>query len=63
MQAFINEANQQQARFSLLGKQHGYSQDYDHISMLTHPAAVREHFNDLAQWLKAIHPSLLKVQS
>lgn len=62
VQAFISEANQSQARFSLLGKENGYSQDYDHISMLTHPAADKEHFNELAQWLKAIYPSQLKIQ-
>lgn len=55
VQAFIAEANQQQAKFSLLGKQQGYSQTYDHISMLTAPAAVNEHFNELAQWLRNMH--------
>lgn len=39
------------ARYTLLGKQHGYSQDYDHISMLTHPSAQKEHFVQLRDWL------------
>lgn len=50
--AFIAETRQQQARYSLLSKQDGYAHDYDHISMLTHPAAAKEHFNDVAIWLK-----------
>jgi len=55
VQAFIEESGQQQARFSLLGKQQGYSQNYDHISMLTHSAAATEHFTELANWLKSLH--------
>lgn len=55
VQAFIEECGQQHARFSLLGKQQGYSQNYDHISMLTHSAAAAEHFTELTSWLKALH--------
>ena len=40
-----------QARFSLLGKASGYQHDYDHISMLTHPAAIDDHFPQLRDWL------------
>jgi pimeloyl-ACP methyl ester carboxylesterase len=50
VQAFIAETVPQ-ARFSLLGKAQGYQQDYDHISMLTHPAAVQDHFPQLRDWL------------
>jgi pimeloyl-ACP methyl ester carboxylesterase len=50
VQAFIAETAPQ-ARFTLLGRANGYLQDYDHISMLTHPAAVQDHFVELRDWL------------
>ncbi|MDP4945585.1 MAG: alpha/beta hydrolase, partial [Alishewanella sp.] len=54
VQAFIAECAQREAKFSLLGKTQGYSQNYDHISMLTHPAAATEHFQELTLWLKSL---------
>ena len=54
VQAFITECSQRDAKFSLLGKTQGYAQNYDHISMLTHPLAATEHFEELAQWLKSL---------
>jgi len=50
VKAFIAETAPQ-ARFTLLSKTNGYKQDYDHISMLTHPMAVQEHFVELKEWL------------
>ncbi|MDP5137523.1 alpha/beta hydrolase [Rheinheimera baltica] len=50
VKAFIAETSQQ-ARFTLLAKDAGYLQDYDHISMLTHPNAVDDHFVELRDWL------------
>ncbi|GAB2915436.1 alpha/beta fold hydrolase [Rheinheimera gaetbuli] len=50
VKAFIAETSPQ-ARFTLLGTTTGYKHDYDHISMLTHPAAVQEHFTELRDWL------------
>jgi pimeloyl-ACP methyl ester carboxylesterase len=50
VKAFIAETVPQ-ARFSLLGRSAGYKQDYDHISMLTHPSAVQDHFAQLRDWL------------
>lgn len=50
VKAFIAETAPQ-ARFTLLGKANGYKQDYDHISMLTHPAAESDHFAQLRDWL------------
>lgn len=50
VKAFIAETAPQ-ARYTLLSKTHGYKQDYDHISMLTHPAAVQDHFAELRDWL------------
>lgn len=40
------------AEFWLLSRREGYLQDYDHINMLTHPDAVRDHFPRLLQWLQ-----------
>lgn len=54
VQAFIEEASQQQARFTLLGRAAGYQHPYDHISMLTAPLARNEHFAELANWLKRL---------
>lgn len=54
VKAFIAETAPQ-ARFTLLGKANGYKQDYDHISMLTHPAAVADHFAELRDWLLHLH--------
>lgn len=53
VQHFINESAST-ARFTLLGKRQGYSQDYDHISMLTHPSAQLEHFVELRDWIKQL---------
>ena len=55
VQAFMTECHQHDAQFSVLGKAFGNAANYDHISMLTHPAATTEHFAALAQWLKALY--------
>jgi pimeloyl-ACP methyl ester carboxylesterase len=52
--AFIAETATK-ARFTLLAKANGYLQDYDHISMLTHPAAVHDHFAELRRWLLQLY--------
>ena len=54
VQAFIAEACQQQAKYTHLGKASGALTDYDHISMLTHPLAVQDHFPQLANWLRSL---------
>lgn len=38
--------------YSLLSKANGNLHDYDHINMLTHPAAVEDHFPEVAQFLR-----------
>lgn len=45
------EAGQADQRLTVLGRAQGYLQDYDHVSMLTHPDAVRDHFPAVAAWL------------
>lgn len=54
VQAFLAETGLSSGRYSLLGKAQGHQQDYDHISMLTHPSASSDHFAELALWLKQI---------
>lgn len=54
VQAFLSETGLNNGRYTLLGKQQGYQQDYDHISMLTHPDATKEHFTELVAWLQQL---------
>ncbi|KKO45549.1 esterase [Arsukibacterium ikkense] len=54
VQQFIKETCQHQANYTLLGRQYGHLQDYDHISMLTHPAAGDDHFAKLGHWLATV---------
>lgn len=48
---FMIEANYKQANYSLLGIKSGNARDYDHISMLTEPACLDDHFTHLVIWL------------
>jgi len=54
VQHFMREAGLAAVEFRLLGRAHGNAEDYDHISMLTHPAAKHDHFPELVKWLQ--HP-------
>lgn len=54
IQAFLAETGLNSGIYSLLGKAHGNLQDYDHISMLTAPSAVSDHFVRLEKWLKQL---------
>lgn len=54
VQAFLAETGLNSGHYSLLGRAQGRRQDYDHISMLTHPDACRDHFIELELWLKQI---------
>jgi len=45
------EAGQADQRFALLGRAHGNHHDYDHVTMLTHADAPRDHFPAVATWL------------
>lgn len=54
VQAFMQESNLAHATYRLLGKQSGDSEDFDHISMLTHPKAVQGHFRQLLSWLEQV---------
>lgn len=50
VKAFIAESNQQ-AEFSVLSTQSGDLHDYDHIDILTHASAVKDHFPKVVSWL------------
>ena len=50
VKAFIAETTHQ-ANFRLLATDNGSQHNYDHISMLTHPLAVTDHFIELRDWL------------
>lgn len=52
VQHFMKEAGLHHAEYRLLGKAQGNLEDYDHISMLTHDSARRDHFKDITDWLK-----------
>jgi predicted alpha/beta hydrolase len=49
----IKELNHSQVEFRILGKKMGAQHDYDHVTLLTHPAAQNEHFPALCKWMKS----------
>lgn len=51
VQDFLAETANPKAEYSLLGKAQGNHHDYDHINMLTHPAAGDDHFPAVLAWL------------
>ncbi|MCO7224281.1 alpha/beta fold hydrolase [Pleionea sp. CnH1-48] len=51
VQDFMTETANQNAKYSLLGKQNGNQHDYDHVNMLTHKLAVDDHFPQVLEWL------------
>jgi len=51
VKAFMESAGSQECRFTILSRSNGNLQDYDHITMLTHPDAVKDHFPMVLEWL------------
>ncbi|MSN27270.1 MAG: alpha/beta fold hydrolase [Geobacter sp.] len=49
---FMESAGRQDCRYTLLARKNGNLHDYDHIDMLTHPDAVRDHFPLVVEWLR-----------
>ena len=49
---FMESAGRQQCRYTVLSRKNGNRHDYDHISMLTHPEAVQDHFPEVLKWLR-----------
>lgn len=51
---FMDEANQtDKGKLTVLGKNNGNHQDYDHINMLTHPSAIQDHFPQVLQFMQS----------
>lgn len=48
---FRDESGRHVSRVHLLARRSGHLQDYNHVSLLTHPDAVRDHFPLLLEWL------------
>jgi len=48
---FLNELKPKEYEFKILGKGTGNLQDYDHINLLTHPDAARDHFPMAKEWI------------
>lgn len=48
---FLQETRHPDAKFSVLSKQNGNLVDYDHINILTHKLAEKDHFIELQKWL------------
>lgn len=49
---FMTEAGEQPRCYTILSRRNGNGHDYDHISMLTHPSAVDDHFPQVVEWLQ-----------
>lgn len=49
---FMNSAGEQERLFTTLSRENGNLHDYDHINMLTHPDAGRDHFPKVLEWLQ-----------
>jgi pimeloyl-ACP methyl ester carboxylesterase len=47
----INESGKHVSKYVLLGKKCGNLHDYDHVTMLTHKDAVKDHFPMVVAWL------------
>lgn len=51
VQNFVDESLNKHAKVTLLSKQSGNLCDYDHIDILTHKLARKDHFPAVAKWL------------
>ncbi len=57
VRAFMEASGTARARFSILSRAAGNRNNYDHITMLTHPDAPGDHFPAVAEWLAAPDPA------
>ncbi|SCK19108.1 alpha/beta fold hydrolase [Vogesella sp. LIG4] len=48
---FRDESGRHLSRLRLLARHKGHRHDYDHVSLLTHPDAARDHFPLVLHWL------------
>lgn len=49
---FMESAGEQKRHFTILARKNGNLHDYDHINMLTHPDALKDHFPLVLEWLQ-----------
>ena len=49
---FMNECGMQESRYTVLALENGNRHNYDHITMLTHPDAVNDHFPEIEDWFR-----------
>ncbi|RDV16215.1 alpha/beta fold hydrolase [Pontibacter diazotrophicus] len=52
VEKLLLETGSEQAAFRVLGKANGHLHDYDHIDILTHKDAVRDHFPMVVKWFR-----------
>lgn len=52
VEKLLLETGSEQAAFRVLGKVNGHLHDYNHINILTHKDAVRDHFPMVVKWFK-----------
>lgn len=52
VRALMVSAGSQKCRYTVLSRSNGNRHDYDHITMLTHPDAVQDHFPGVLEWLR-----------
>lgn len=50
----LKEANSVNAVFRMVGKASGNKHDYDHINILTHKDAAKDHFVGIKEWMDSI---------
>lgn len=50
--ALAAETGSGSVKVQVIGKAEGFLHDYDHINLLTHPDAPKDHFQTVLQWLK-----------
>lgn len=55
---FRNESGNHRACVHLLARHTGHHHDYNHVSLLTHPDAVRDHFPLVLSWLQGRHDTM-----
>ncbi len=52
VQILMKETRNQKNKYHLLSKENGHLMDYNHINMLTHPKAIKDHFPMVIDWIR-----------
>lgn len=52
VRALLEETGSDTAKIQVVGKTEGFMHDYDHINLLTHPDAPKDHFQKVLEWLR-----------